>query len=57
MSDMAIISIISLVGWLIIAGGALASYQLGWSKLVQLALVWVAIFAGGYLLVTLIGSF
>ena len=55
MNEGAIISIVALIGWLIIAGSALASFRLGWSKMAQLALVWVAIFGGLYLLVDLAG--
>lgn len=55
MNEGAIISIVALIGWLIIAGSALASFRLGWSKLAQLALVWVAIFGGLFLLVDLAG--
>ncbi len=55
MNEGAIISIVALIGWLILAGSALASFRLGWSKLAQLALVWLAIFAGLYVLVDLAG--
>jgi hypothetical protein len=51
-----IISLVALVGWLIIAGSALASFRLGWSKIVQLALVWLAIFAGLFVAADLIGA-
>ncbi|QFT77922.1 hypothetical protein [Erythrobacter sp. THAF29] len=50
MTNMATISIVALLGWLVLAGGAMASYKLGWKKNVQLALIWVAIFAGGFVL-------
>jgi hypothetical protein len=56
MSTYAIVSIVAMVGWLILAGGAFASFQLGWSKTIQMALVWVAIFVGGTLLVGLLTS-
>ena len=49
-----IFPLIGLVGWLIVAGGALASYRLGWGKMVKMALVWTAIFAGAFLLVSLL---
>ncbi|MEM6856266.1 MAG: hypothetical protein AAF559_00215 [Pseudomonadota bacterium] len=55
MSDVAIVSIISLLGWLVLAGSAFASYRLSWGKTAQLALVWLAIFAGLFLLVRLTG--
>ncbi|MBV7260025.1 hypothetical protein [Erythrobacter crassostreae] len=50
MSEMAWISLVSLIGWLVIAGSAVASYQLGWSKLVRMVLVWVAIFCGAFVI-------
>ena len=46
MNEGSLISIVALLGWLILAGSALASFRLGWSKILQLALVWLAIFAG-----------
>ena len=55
MSDVAMVSIISLLGWLVLAGSAFASYRLNWGKTAQLALVWLAIFAGLFLFVRLIG--
>lgn len=38
--------IVALVGWLVLAGSALAAYRLAWKKAVVMALVWVAIFGG-----------
>ncbi|MBD2841772.1 hypothetical protein [Erythrobacter rubeus] len=52
MTEMGVISIVALLGWLFLAGSALASYKLGFSKIVQMALIWVAIFAGGFLVVS-----
>jgi hypothetical protein len=49
-----IVSIVGLLGWLFIAGSALASYRLGWSRIAQLALVWLAIFGAGFLIVSLV---
>ncbi|QIQ86074.1 hypothetical protein [Erythrobacter sp.] len=46
-----IVSIVALLGWLFIAGSALASYRLGWGQLARMALVWIAIFTGLTLLV------
>lgn len=48
MNDMTLISIIGLVAWLFFAGSAMASYKLGWGKMIQMALIWVAIFTGGF---------
>jgi hypothetical protein len=50
-----LISLVALVGWLILAGSALASFKLGWSKIAQMALVWFAIFAGAFLIADLLG--
>ncbi len=55
MNDMAWVSIIALLGWLVLAGSAFASYRLSWSKAAQIALLWLAIFGGLYLLVQLAG--
>ena len=38
MNEGAIISIVGLLGWLILAGSAIASFKLGWGKIVQLGL-------------------
>jgi hypothetical protein len=46
-----IIAIVSLVGWLFLAGSALASYRLGWGQMARMALTWLAIFVGLFLLV------
>ena len=54
MTGFEIVSIVGLLGWLFIAGSALASYRLGWSRVAQLALVWLAIFGGGFLIVSLV---
>ena len=51
MSEYAIVSIVAMVGWLFLASSAFASFKLGWSKTIQMALVWLAIFVGGTLLV------
>ena len=56
MNDASIVSIIALLGWLILAGSAMASFRLGWSKIVQLALVWFAIFAGLFVVADLLGA-
>ncbi len=44
MSDIQIVQIISLVGFLILAGSALASFRLSWSKALRMALIWGSIF-------------
>ena len=55
MNEGAWISIVAMLGWLVLAGSALASYRLGWGKIVQLALVWLAIFAGLFVIADLLG--
>lgn len=56
MNEGSLISIVALVGWLILAGSALASFRLGWSKILQLGLVWLAIFAGLFVAADLLGA-
>ncbi|WP_394727674.1 hypothetical protein [Altererythrobacter sp. GH1-8] len=55
MSEGALLSITVLIGWLILAGSALASYRLNWSKAAQMALTWFAIFAGLFMLFRFFG--
>lgn len=43
--------IITSLAWLILVGSALASHRLGWSKIVKMALIWIAIFFGMFLMV------
>jgi len=40
------VSIVAMLGWLILALGAFASFKLSWRKGVSYALVWAAVFAG-----------
>ncbi len=56
MNEGSIISIVALLGWLILAGSALASFRMGWGKMAQLALVWLAIFAGLFVIADLLGA-
>ena len=46
MDSFAIVSIVAMLGWLFLAGSAFASYRLSWGKTAQLALTWLAIFVG-----------
>jgi len=46
-----LIPIISSIAWLVLCGAALASYRLRWGQMAKMALVWVAIFAGLYVVV------
>lgn len=56
MNEGALISLVAMVGWLVLAGSAFASFKLGWSKMLQLALLWFAIFAGMFVLADLMGA-
>ena len=56
MNEGAIISIVAMVGWLILAGSALASFRLGWAKMAQMALVWLAIFVGLFVIADVLGA-
>ncbi len=51
MSPDLLLPIIASIGWLILVVAGLASYRLNWSQMVRMALVWVAIFLGLFLLV------
>lgn len=54
MNEYAIVQIISLAGFLILALSALASHRLSWSKAVRLGLIWAAIFVGVALLFSIV---
>lgn len=56
MNEGAIISVVAMIGWLILAGSAIASFRLGWSKIAQMGLVWLAIFAGLFVVANLLGA-
>ncbi|MEL6416791.1 MAG: hypothetical protein AAFQ15_17830 [Pseudomonadota bacterium] len=55
MSDLSMISLIAMLGWLVLVVAGFASYRLSWGKTAQLAFVWLAIFVGLFLLVRLLG--
>ncbi|MFN4019179.1 MAG: hypothetical protein ACK4IC_01530 [Erythrobacter sp.] len=42
------IPIINSLGWLVLCAAALASYRLHWGQMLKVALVWLAIFVGLY---------
>lgn len=46
-----ILPVVSTAAWLILACVGLASFRLGWGKMVKMALVWLAIFLGLFLIV------
>ncbi|MFU7528641.1 hypothetical protein [Qipengyuania sp. ASV99] len=56
MNEGALISLVALIGWLVLAGSAIVSFRLGWSKIVQLGLIWLAIFAGLFVVADLLGA-
>lgn len=45
-----LISLVALAGWLVLAVSGFASYRLGARQIVRMALVWAAIFLGGFLM-------
>lgn len=51
MSPELVIPIIASLGWLIVCGAALASHRLQWGQMARLALIWIAIFAGLFVVV------
>lgn len=51
MSPDLVIPIIASLGWLVLCGVALASYRLQWGQMLKLALIWLVIFVGLYVLV------
>ena len=54
MNEHSVVQIIALLGWLILCGSALASYKLDWSKGLKLALTWIAIFVGLFVIFDLV---
>lgn len=56
MNEASILSIILMLGWLVLVGSAMASFRLGWSKMLKLGLVWLAIFSGLFLIADLFGA-
>lgn len=55
MSEVGIVSIIALLGWLVLMIGSYRSFQVDASKTVRMALIWASIFAGITFFFTLIG--
>ena len=45
------VAIVSSLVWLLLMGSAFASYRLGWGQTIKMALTWVAIIGGLYLVV------
>ena len=44
MNQFGAVHLIALLGWLILASSAVASYRLGWKENVRMALTWAGIF-------------
>ena len=51
MNSELLLPLVTSIGWLILAMSALASHRLGWGQLVKMALGWVVIFGGIYVIV------
>lgn len=51
MSADLLLPVITTIAWLILCCVSLASYRLKWSQVVKMALIWVAIFLGLFLIV------
>jgi hypothetical protein len=45
------VAVVSSLVWLVLMGSVFASYRLGWGQTIKMALTWVAIFGGLYLIV------
>lgn len=54
MSELETAQLVGLIGWLILAGGALASFKLEWKSGLRMALIWACIFVTVYLFFSLI---
>lgn len=46
-----LLPIVASVAWLILAGVGLASFQLKWSQMLKMALLWIVIFGAVFLVV------
>ncbi|AUX69960.1 hypothetical protein CHX26_11090 [Porphyrobacter sp. HT-58-2] len=51
MSSDLLLPLVTSAAWLVLVGSALASHRLGWGQMLKMALVWVAIFLGLYVIV------
>lgn len=51
MNSELVLPLVTSIGWLILAMSALASHRLGWGQLVKMALAWVVIFGGIFMIV------
>ena len=55
MNEFDTIQLVALLGWLILAGGALASYRLDWKEGLRMGFMWAVIFATVFLIFSVIG--
>ena len=46
-----VLPLVMSVAWLVLAMSALASHRLGWGQVVKMALAWVVIFGGIFMIV------
>jgi len=51
MNSELVLPLVASIGWLVLAMSALASHRLGWGQIVKMALAWVLIFGGIFLIV------
>ncbi len=54
MNEFDTVQIIALLGWLILAGGALASYRLSWKEGLRMGFIWAVIFATVFLVFSIL---
>ena len=48
------VQLVALIGWLILAGSALASHRLGWKENVRMGVIWAGIFVAFGLVFSLV---
>jgi hypothetical protein len=53
-NEFGVVQLVALLGWLILAGSAFASYRLGWKESVRMGLVWAGIFVAIGLLFSMV---
>ena len=54
MNEYGAVQLVALLGWLVLAVSAFASYRLGWKESVRMALLWAGIFMAVALLFSLV---
>ena len=48
------VQLVALIGWLVLAVGALASYKLDWKEGLRLGFIWAVIFATVFLFISVV---